>query len=93
MSMEDADRVQKMFDRSDDPKFSIISRINFEGGEGCLLELIAESYMIVWYLAKNVQSEHEWNERLKSTIDAATKKINKDREEIQEKLNQLNNLK
>ena len=88
MTKEDADRVQKIFDRSEDPQFTILSKLELSG-DGVMLELIADSYLIIWYLAKNVELENQFNKRIKEITDAAAERVRQQSEEISNKLKAL----
>lgn len=84
MPLEDADRVQKIFDRSELPSFTIIKRFELPEIPRCAcLEIAADSAMNIWYLAKTVAIEEDFDRRmdkirddLHHSISKVTDKIN-----------------
>lgn len=68
MSKDDADTVQKIFAQRDDPKFIIVNK--HEVSEDTIqLELLADSIVNIWYLAKTVQVYQDHDERMKKLIE------------------------
>lgn len=72
MSLEDANEVQRIFDTDLNAKFTILNRYDFSSGDTTQLELIAESTLHIWYLAKTVEMYQSHNKRL----EEITKKFN-----------------
>ena len=64
MCRKDAQTVQKIFDRSDDPKFTIVTYWDMPDTDVTMLELYAESMMYIWYLAKSVEMEQAFDDRM-----------------------------
>lgn len=74
MTQEDADIVQQIFERTDEPFFSIIARANC-GADLCQLEIAFQSSMSLWHLAKQVQMEQDHTRRMKELIDNSITKM------------------
>lgn len=71
MSFEDADEVQRIFDTDLNVNFTILNRFDFPSGDTTQLELLADSSLYIWYLAKTVEMNQNFNNR----IDAIVKKF------------------
>jgi hypothetical protein len=64
MSSEDANEVQRIFDTDLNASFTILNRSDSTNGETTQLELIAESTLDIWYLAKKVEMYQSHNKRI-----------------------------
>ena len=64
MSFEDANEVQRIFDTDLNASFTILNRFDLPNGETTQLELIAESTLDIWYLAKKVEMYQSHNKRI-----------------------------
>ena len=64
MSFEDANEVQRIFDTDLNASFTILNRSDSTNGETTQLELIAESTLDIWYLAKKVEMYQSHNKRI-----------------------------
>ena len=64
MSFEDANEVQRIFDTDLNASFTILNRSDSSNGETTQLELIAESTLDIWYLAKKVEMYQSHNKRI-----------------------------
>ena len=64
MSSEDANEVQRIFDTDLNASFTILNRSDSSNGETTQLELIAESTLDIWYLAKKVEMYQSHNKRI-----------------------------
>ena len=64
MSSEDANEVQRIFDTDLNASFTILNRFDLPNGETTQLELIAESTLDIWYLAKKVGIYQSHNKRI-----------------------------
>lgn len=94
MNKEDADLVQDIFNRKDDPKFIIVNRFDIpEYPDSVQLELLAEDSFTIWFLAKEVEMTQAFNRRVKEIIDNALKAQQEKMDEINLKLNLLKNKK
>ncbi len=64
MSSEDANEVQRIFDTDLNASLTILNRSDSTNGETTQLELIAESTLDIWYLAKKVEMYQSHNKRI-----------------------------
>jgi hypothetical protein len=64
MSAKDANEVQRIFDTDLNASFTILNRFDLPNGEVTQLELIAESTLDIWYLAKKVEMYQNFNNRI-----------------------------
>lgn len=82
MPNEDADVLQKLFDQDTEPDFTIIRRFDILDTSVSSVEIVAQSSLTVWFLIKRVESEQEFDRRLKRIQEEATAKISAKHEEI-----------
>lgn len=57
MSEKDADMVQLIFDKKEDPCFSIINRTKIPNSNAVIMEIIFSTPIDMWFLAKEVAHE------------------------------------
>jgi hypothetical protein len=75
MDVKDANELEKIFKRRDNPQFIIVNR--FDMSDTCVqMELLAESTMILWYLAKEVQMMQTFDSRMDKIIEDLSVKLN-----------------
>lgn len=75
MPKEDADIVQALFDRSEDPKFAIVHKFDLDGTDCVELEIVVDSSLNLWFLAKTVALEQEFKRRIDEALEKAKKQI------------------
>lgn len=63
MPTEDADKVDQLFSRLEEPNFTVIKRIDMPG-KVSEVEFVVKSSMSLWFLAKAVQLDQECDERI-----------------------------
>ncbi len=84
MCRKDAQTVQKIFDRSEDPKFTVITYWDMPDSDCVMLELYAESTMYIWYLAKQVEMEQAFDDRIEKIKQDCSEKISDNAKKISE---------
>ncbi len=77
MTKEDADEVEKIFNRNPDPKFSVVGKVPLSE-DTVVLSIIAESGLHIWYLAKEVQINLDFNKRINEVVSNVQAKIQTD---------------
>lgn len=70
---KDADEVQRIFDSSDSPCFTILSKFQLSE-DAVQLELIAESTFDIWFLAKRVEMIQDHERRMNELINQTKSK-------------------
>ena len=68
---EDADMVQEIFDRSEEPKFTIVKRTDIKDSDICQIELVGDNSMAIWHLIKQVQFAQSAAYRMNEIINQA----------------------
>lgn len=92
MGLQDADEVQKIFDRIEDPGFIILNRYQMkEYPDNIQLELICNSTLRLWYLAKEVEMHQAFERRIKEIMDKTREIQAASLKNIQSQLNALKN--
>lgn len=81
MPVEDVSIVQEIFNRTQEPDFTIINSYTLPETTVAMVELAVKSSMTVWFLAKSVEMEQEYNRR----FEQFKKQINTSVEEIRKK--------
>lgn len=85
MSQEDAEIVQQIFERTDEPLFTIIKRENVPNTDLCEVEFSFLSSHSLWHLAKTVQMEITHNNQIKEAIQNARKQMDDKIKELKDK--------
>lgn len=75
MSISDANMVQKVFDRKENPGFTIMNKVTIPDGTMVQLEIYFESSIHLWHLAKEVEMHQSHDARVKSIIEETAKKL------------------
>ena len=88
MTKQDADMVDKIFHRTQEPKFTVVKKIDLgETDEYKFIEveMAFESSMSLWYLAQQVYMELDFDRRMKESIENAKKLIESKIKETKQK--------
>lgn len=88
MQKEDADEIQKIFDGRENPHFTILRRKDIpimEGENMQMIELFAETTTVIWYLAKEVES----NQMFRIKINQAMEKFDLEIKLLMKKISEI----
>lgn len=79
MPKDDADMIDYLFSKSDSANYLVVDRFTLSDGNTTIVEIIADSTLHIWYLAKTVEMFQSHEKRMNEAIENCKNKVANDR--------------